>query len=47
MVVEFKMKDIRMLHYFLGPEVRERQDEIFLNQRKYTVEILKRFWMLD
>jgi hypothetical protein len=47
MVVEFKMKDIRMLHYFLGPEVRERQDEIFLNQRKYTVEILKRFGMLD
>jgi hypothetical protein len=36
-----------MMHYFLGLEVWQRQDEIFLNQGKYTVEILKRFGMLD
>jgi hypothetical protein len=35
------------MHYFLGPEVWQRQDEIFLNQGRYTVEILKRFEMLD
>jgi hypothetical protein len=41
------MKDLRMMHYFLGLEVWQRQDEIFLNQGKYIVEILKRFGMLD
>jgi hypothetical protein len=41
------MKDLGMMHYFLGPEVWQRQDEVFLNQGKYTVEILKRFGMFD
>jgi hypothetical protein len=36
-----------MMHYFLGLEVWQIQDEIFLNQGKYAVEILKRFSMLD
>ena len=45
LVVEFEMKDLGM-HYFLGPEVWQKQDEIFLNQGKYTIEILKRFEML-
>jgi hypothetical protein len=41
------MKDLGMMHYFLGPEVWQRNDEIFLSQRKYTVEILRRFGILD
>jgi hypothetical protein len=45
--VEFKMKDIGMMHYFLGLEVWQRKNEIFLNQGKYVVEIMKRFGMLD
>jgi hypothetical protein len=44
---EFEMKDLGMMHYFLGIEVWQRTDEIFLNQGKYVVEILKRFGMLD
>ena len=36
-----------MMHYFLGLEVWQHSDEIFLNQGKHTVEILKRFGMLD
>ena len=36
-----------MMHYFLGLEVWQYLDEIFLNQGKYTVEILKRFGMLE
>ena len=36
-----------MMHYFLGLEVWKSSYEIFLNQGKYTVEILKRFGMLD
>ena len=47
MATEFEMKDLGMMHYFLGLEVWQRQDEIFLNQGKHTVEILKRFGMLD
>ena len=41
------MKDLGMMHYFLGLEVWQYPDEIFLNQGKYTVEILKRFGMID
>jgi hypothetical protein len=44
---EFEMKDLGMMHYFLGLEVWQRSDEIFLSQGKYTVEILKRFDMTD
>ena len=36
-----------MMHYFLGLEVWQYPDEIFLNQGKYTVEILKRFGIID
>jgi hypothetical protein len=44
---EFEMKDIRPMHYFLGLEVWQRSGEIFLEQGKYTLEILKRFRMQD
>ena len=41
------MKDLGMMHYFLGLEVWQYSDKIFLNQGKYAVEILKRFGMID
>jgi hypothetical protein len=41
------MKDLGMMHYFLGLEVWKRMSDIFLNQGKYVVEILKRFKMMD
>jgi hypothetical protein len=44
---EFEMKDIGMMHYFLGLEVWKITDEIFLSQGKYTIEIWRRFGMLD
>jgi hypothetical protein len=37
---DFEMKDQGLMHYFLGLEVWQRSDEIFLSQEKYTVEIL-------
>jgi hypothetical protein len=43
---DFEMKDLGMIHYFLGLEVWQRTDEIFLSQGKYTVEILK-FVMIE
>ena len=44
---EFEMKELGMMHYFLGMEVWQSTDGIFLGQGKYVVEILKRFWMMD
>ena len=44
--VEFEMKGLGMMHYFLGLEVWQNPDEIFLSQGKYAVEILKRFGMM-
>ena len=38
---EFEMKDLGLMHYFLGLE------GIFLNQGKHAEEILKRFNMLE
>ena len=39
LATEFEMKDLGTMHYFLGLEVWQFPDEIFLNQGKYTVEI--------
>jgi hypothetical protein len=44
---EFEMKDLGLMHYFLGLEVWRRPGEIFLGQGKYTVETLSRFGMMD
>jgi hypothetical protein len=44
---ELKMKDLGLMHYFLGLEVWQKLGEIFLGQGKYTVEILIRFGMMD
>ena len=44
---EFEMKDLGLMHYFLGLELWQSPKGIFLNQGKYAVEILKRFDMLD
>jgi hypothetical protein len=45
--IEFEMKDLGQMHYFLGLEVWKNLGEIFLSQGKYVVEILKRFGMMD
>jgi hypothetical protein len=47
LAVEFEMKELVLMHYFLGLEVWQSPERIFLNQGKYTVEILKRFDMLE
>ena len=44
---EFEMKDIGLMHYFLGMDVWQRSKGTFLNQGKYPVELLKIFYMLD
>jgi hypothetical protein len=44
---KFEMKHLGMMHYFLGLEVWQKPDEIFLSQGKYAIEIIKRFEMMD
>jgi hypothetical protein len=44
---EFEMKDLGLMHYFLGLEVWQTDGRFFLGQGKYTVEILRRFRMTD
>ena len=47
LAVKFEMKDLGMMHYFLGLEVWQYQDKIFLHQGKYVVEILQKCGMID
>jgi hypothetical protein len=37
---EFEMKNLGLMHYFLGLEVRQRPGEIFLSLNKYAVDVL-------
>lgn len=42
---EFEMSDLGLMSYFLGVEVVQRSDGIFISQRKYVADILKKFKM--
>ena len=44
---KFEMKDLGMMQYFLGLEVKKKSVEIFLSQGKYIVKIPERFGMVD
>ena len=41
------MKDLGMMHYFIGIEAWQNADGIYLGQGKYAGEILKRFEMME
>lgn len=45
MMHEFDMTDLGKMRYFLGIEVIQRLESIFICQKKYTQEVLKRFDM--
>ena len=47
LAAEFEMKDLGLMHYFLGLEVWQRPGDIFLSQGKYIVKLLERFGMVD
>ena len=45
MMKAFDMNDLGRMRYFLGLEVSQRDDGIFICQKKYAREVLERFNM--
>ncbi|KAK2994415.1 hypothetical protein RJ640_009642 [Escallonia rubra] len=45
MAKEFEMTDIGLMSYYLGIEVKQRDDGTFISQEAYAKEVLKRFNM--
>ena len=45
MFSEFDMTDNGLMSYFLGTEVKQQKDEIFISQKKYMKEMLEKFQM--
>ena len=45
MKTEFEMSGLGMMKYFLGIEVNQSEDGIFICQSKYANDVLKRFRM--
>lgn len=44
---EFEMKDLGLMHYFLGMDVWQNPEYIFLSQGKYIVKLLERCGMVE
>jgi len=47
LATDFEMKDLGLMHYYLGLEVWERPVEIYLGQVKYIIKLLHKFGMMD
>ena len=43
MMKKFEMSDLDLSHYILGLEVKLGVDGIFISQRKYAMDLLKKF----
>nr|GFC20682.1 uncharacterized mitochondrial protein AtMg00810-like [Tanacetum cinerariifolium] len=44
---KFQMSSMGELTFFLGLQVKQKQDGIFISQDKYVAEILKKFGLTD
>ncbi|KAH9681198.1 hypothetical protein KPL71_026879 [Citrus sinensis] len=47
MIKEFEVIDIGLMAYYLGIEVKQKEEGIFISQESYAKEILKKFKMND
>ncbi|KAJ0833844.1 putative RNA-directed DNA polymerase [Helianthus annuus] len=47
MMAEFEMTDLGLLQYFLGLEVKQSEDGVFVSQEKYAHSLLNKFGMSD
>ena len=44
---EFDMSDLGKMRFFFGIEVLQKSDGIYICQRRYALEVLKRFGMME
>jgi len=47
MMKTFEMNDLGLMNYFLGIEVKQQEDSIFIFQKKYIAVLLKKFKIYD
>jgi len=47
LAIEFEMKNLKGLKYFLGIEVTRSKHGIFLSQQKYILDLLSEVGLLD
>ena len=45
MMKVFEMTNLGLMHYFLGIEITKKEDGIFISQRKYLENLMKKFKM--
>ncbi|XP_026378578.1 uncharacterized protein LOC113273018 [Papaver somniferum] len=46
MMMKYEMSDMGLVKYFLGIEVHQSEDGVFISQSKYSEKVLKKFGML-
>ncbi|KAL4018557.1 hypothetical protein IC575_022155 [Cucumis melo] len=44
---KFEMTDLGLLHFFLGLKVCQTDGGIFISQKKYAKDLLKKFGMIN
>jgi hypothetical protein len=44
---KFDMKDLGLMHYYLGLEVWQKRGEVFFGQQKHAIKILQKFGIMD
>ncbi|CAB3997356.1 Retrovirus-related Pol poly from transposon TNT 1-94 [Paramuricea clavata] len=47
MKIQFKMKDLGRITFFLGMDFKQSKGEIKINQKRFILKILERFGMID
>jgi len=43
MMKTFEMTNLGLMKYFLGIEIKQQEEGIFISQKKYTESLIKRF----
>eukprot|EP00253_Pinus_taeda_P030746 PITA_30746 len=47
LAAKFEIKDLGLMHYYLGLEVWKKHGEIYMGQGKYIIKLLHKFGMMD
>jgi len=47
MMKMFEITDLGLMAYFLGMEIKQNEDDVFICKKKYTQDIIKQFHMED